>query len=412
MRWVAAGAFVTTAIALSVAAPPGEPHAFRLGKYRVAEGEWPGTRATRLVWLDGRGDLRLGETIQGFVRSPDGRMLVFTEAWSSRLRFVDLVRRRETWAPQLGRGPGCGAAWVLQWRRVDRVLVRWWCGDVHRTGNTGLAVLDPRERRVVSRLPGIEPWGFKRIGNRLVLLLVPSERIARAHVATVAADGSIRFARTPIRAGSRNGRMFTRSPGFAVGDGRAFVLGEGDGIASVDLDTMRVEHLRHAGDFAHRSVRFATPPEPHHCTCNPSRDLVRDAEWLGDGRLAISGHDVFTDTRMNRRLTYGLRLLDTRSWTVRVVDLAASDVTRFGEVLFATHQDAYGLIAYDSKGRKLLDRFPGRVTYVRDVEGSVADVQVSRRTRYDEKVEIEYRSIALDLSSGRVIAVTRAGRGD
>jgi len=127
--------------------------------------------------------------------------------------------------------------------------------------------------------------------------------------------------RLPIRAGSARSRTYNRWPAFAVdGDSRyAYVIGEGEGCARVDIRTLRVawHRLPHAFDA---QPQFASAPQRHMGTANPSRDIRREAVWLGGGKIAVTGDDTWTSNSFDRTAPAGLKILDVRRWTVRTVD--------------------------------------------------------------------------------------------
>jgi hypothetical protein len=130
--------------------------------------------------------------------------------------------------------------------------------------------------------------------------------------------------RLPIAAGSTASRTYNRWPAFAV-DGRsryAYVIGEGEGCARVDLRTLHVDWhpLPHAFDA---QPQLASAPQPHMGTANPSRDVWREAKWLGGGRLAVTGSDTWTSHGFDRTAPAGLKILDVRRWTVRTLDRRA-----------------------------------------------------------------------------------------
>jgi hypothetical protein len=65
------------------------------------------------------------------------------------------------------------------------------------------------------------------------------------------------------------------------------------------------------------------------------------AQWLGDGLIAVSGSDAAIVGYDQADTPAGLRILDTRTWTERVIDPKADDFTLAGSTLL-TARNGYG----------------------------------------------------------------------
>jgi hypothetical protein len=101
----------------------------------------------------------------------------------------------------------------------------------------------------------------------------------------------------------------------------------------------------------------------------------RRAVWLGNGRLAVTGVDyqASVDSHGHQQeldKPAGLKLIDTRNWTVRTLDHTTTSLTFSGGVLFAfgtswdsrtSKMSGSGLTAYDASGRKLYHRYGDRL---------------------------------------------------
>ena len=97
----------------------------------------------------------------------------------------------------------------------------------------------------------------------------------------------------------------------------------------------------------------------------------RRAVWLGNGRLAVTGIDyqASSDSRGQQEEVdepVGLKLIDTRTWSVRTLDHTTSSISISVGVLFAfgTSWDSRssklsgsGLTAYDTNGHELYHRY-------------------------------------------------------
>jgi hypothetical protein len=317
------------------------------------------------------------------LRSPDRKAVAF--GGEVGLKIVDLVHR-SFFVPHLGES--C-SGWPMLWRRQDRLIIGLWCGSAHVSTRSELLVLDPGRRRFVARRQiGFGPSATA--GALLVLVTSPplgphdvpgtairEEREGPASLLRVHADGHVDETGLPLRAGSNDDRTFNRSIALVVDEKhrQAYVLGEGEGCARVDLHTLDVEwhRLPHAFDA---QPGLASKPEPHRGTANPSRDLDRSAYWLGGGRVAVTGQDTWSPHGFDRTAPAGLKILDTRTWTVRGVNRLVSTLTLVRGRLIATGPRA-GLTVYDLNGRLLLRRYPGKEVWFQGVVGKRIRVSIS-----------------------------------
>jgi len=138
---------------------------------------------------------------------------------------------------------------------------------------------------------------------------------------------------------------------------------------------------------------------------------VREARWLGDGVIAVSGMDYSmaagAQDEPDEATAAGLKLIDTRSWTSRMLSHEASSfVVAPGVVV--THGGSWsrrekrnygpGLLAFGLDGRERWRLHPGTyqwiepavsVGYVRTVEGraEVVDLESGRVLRALERDE-------------------------
>jgi hypothetical protein len=171
----------------------------------------------------------------------------------------------------------------------------------------------------------------------LVLLLGPESGIGPARLAIVGADGSVRTVGLDgIQVGTEafdestpGGIEHYARPGLAVApDGsRAFVAFPG-GIAAVDLRTLAV--ARHGIALAGRQLQKGVPD-----------GSTRTVSWVRDGVLAFSGRDdhstvnaeglVSTDPR-----PIGVRLVDTKDWSAKMVDRAGDWVSIGADAMLVT----------------------------------------------------------------------------
>jgi hypothetical protein len=110
-------------------------------------------------------------------------------------------------------------------------------------------------------------------------------------------------------------------------------------VAQVDLTTLDVSyHARTTRRLARATKQINGP--------------MLFARWLGDGRIAVSGTNAkFRKTASGRRQTWtplGVALLDTRTWTARMLDPGANSFTASRNAVLIAGNGA--LSAYDLDG--------------------------------------------------------------
>lgn len=404
---VAAGALAAAAACQAAPAAEEAPSASKtphrlLGMPWGPRSTWS-YRAGQLVRLDARSLEPTGPSVPlrrfvsfGWSFSPDRAQLVLG-GFRPALRFVDGRRVRTLGDLELG---GRGTVVATAWPRPRRVLA----AVQPRPGTLRLVVVDPVARRVLmSRplAPKSEVVDAASSSRGLALLLAPPASVGPARLVVARADGSVGSVRLDaIAAGTRAKPVRGGSlpvdrrwlPGLAVdaSGGRAFVVGGGAPIAEVDLETMQVAYHRLAEPVSLLG-RLREWLEPRAFAKGASEGPVRTVHWLGDGLLAISGWDA---RGTEKPIAAGLKLVDTRAWSVRTLDEAAGQITIAGRILLAHgFRFAAGLTAYDREGRRLWHAF-GRAT-IGNVEASGNRVYVYRYFRLAPG-----RVIVLDLRTG------------
>jgi hypothetical protein len=272
--------------------------------------------------------VRLGGNASSWSWSPRRRYLAVA-SYPQRLTVVDIAGMRVV--SRLRLAPGGASVRAVTWAR-DRVLA-----VVETPRGAVVTAVDPFAGRVVRRTQLSRPFTFEfaRLRDGLILLLGSQGRLAPAQVAVVDADGATRIATVrQVAVGTvvREGRGVHRAPGLAVDPvGRQAYLVDGDRVFGVDLRTLAV-----------------SDPGPLRTLAKVSRGSSRSARWLGGGLLAFSGHDWGTANRV------GLRVVDVRERTARVVDAAASSFTVAAGMLLvesAPSRQALNVAAYGFDGR-------------------------------------------------------------
>ena len=317
-----------------------------------------GVKPAELVRLDPRTLAPLGGRrvalpygISGYAWSPDRRLLVLGDFDDDVVHVVDPVRMRLVRKVRFGivaRAPQ-QVAWLGP-RRLAVVA-----GDP--ADGSYLLIIDPLAGRVLSRRRlGPAVVGGMVAGDRLVLLRTPVNRIGAAGLLVMGADGGVRaLALGGIQAGFQDPPDWdkpgaygvSRDAGLAVDPAgrRAFVVAAGATVAEVDLAGLRVSyrHLRQPGSLLRRLAHWLVPP----AEAKLSAGTWRAACWLGGGSLAVWGTDarVTGDTPAELRSDTrpsGLKLVDTRTWTVRALGPEGTGVRwRAGRLLaFGSTWDA------------------------------------------------------------------------
>ena len=272
------------------------------------------------------------------------------------LRLVDLRGMRLIGDVRLARR---GSAWATAWvspRRIVAVVVT-------RADDTIVAGVDAASRRVVwRRTLGGSLRAGERYRRSLLLVLGPRGRIGESRFVQVTPDGRLHSASLPdIRSGSEtveaepNGAFTLDSrPGLAIDRSgrRAFVVQADGPPAEVDLRTLQVRsHVLHPGGGSPDAATAGT----------------RDALWLGNGLLAVTGVDnhVARGTRGRTWTTpAGLTLINARRWSTRTIDDRATDVVRVGGTLVTSswiepgaRASGSGLTGYSFAGRRKFHRY-------------------------------------------------------
>jgi hypothetical protein len=133
----------------------------------------------------------------------------------------------------------------------------------------------------------------------------------------------------------------------------------------------------------------------------------RQALWLGDGLIAVTGSDISQQRDQNGQpvgvsTPAGLAIVDTHDWTIRVLDHDVGWATVANRLLLAggvapwhagdQQPKGIGLVAYGADGTRKFALFPGSVITVWMALAGRAYVQAAA-----PKLSI------VDLTSGRVI---------
>jgi len=327
------------------------------------------------------------------------------------IRFVNARAMRVLGDLRLSNSMDCASS--LTWLRPNRLLA---VLTRSNSSDAEVVVVDPTKRRVLRHmsLPAA-PWTTSSTGQELVLLLGSYDSFAPARVVIVSADGNVRTAvvenvliGTVVDESSQDYRARTISPGFAVDpEGRrAFLVPASGPIAEIDLQTLSVSlHDLGSPSLVRRFLRWLTPSAEAKAIEGP----VREARWLGDGVLAVSGFDysIAGDSKETEHVVAkpaGVKLVDTRSWHTRMLRDGSGDFAVTPGLVIAQGgawdegsqvTSSPGLLAFGLDGKERWGLHQGEDRRI-EPDGPVGYVWVAQGS-----MEV------VDLSSGHVLATLR-----
>jgi hypothetical protein len=345
--------------------------------------------------------LRLARPLEAWALSPDERRLAAVTDGSSVLQLIDAEGMREVGRVRtLARG---SRATVI-WPQRDRVWI-----VLAASGATTVVTVDPVAQRVISlrRLTG----GVVRAAESPagpVLLLAPTNVIGPTRLVTVDAGGAVD--EVPLD-GVSAGLMPTqlapsveriRTPGLVVDPGgrRAYVVSSRPYVLEVDLRERRVSGHRLVArtSLVDRLRELLEPSAQAYAQVGP----VRDAAWIGEGRIAFSGYDGDAVWRSGggvegEQRPAGLHVVDTRDWTIETLDERASTFDSAAGLVLAGGR---GLAAYSPDGRERFHALNDRRLEIVASAGSLAYV----RTPPEPALHV------VDLEDGRVLGTSAPDR--
>jgi hypothetical protein len=244
-------------------------------------------------------------------------------------------------------------------------------------------LIDPSVGRILAQTP-IENAGraeITRMGDGLVLL---AERGLGRPKLLVAADAGGVVRAVDIDLGDATDLVV--DPG-----GRTAYAVSVTSVAEVALDTLAVAyHPVRAQSVALGRRPAAIAPE---VKAKEVTFVIRQAFWVGGGRIAFTGFDATFDGRRVSSTPVGLGLIDTSTWTARTVDSQVGSAVLVGGVLLTGDHEG-GLVAYDLRGVRRYRLFAGRQAAVTGSFAGRAYVNVGRRRV----------PVVIDARTGRVLS--------
>jgi hypothetical protein len=312
--------------------------------------------------------------LTGFAYDTNG-WLAYANGW--RLRIVNLESMKPFKSIRLGAGAPVAVAW-LRWETIVTVT---------GTTVTEVRAVDWSTDRVVrkARVKGTVV-GRARGDDELVLLVGPAGKIGPVRLLVVDGAGRTRVIALPrIVAGQHWDDMNPptgehRQPALTLDAANdvAYVAGNGL-VAEVPLAGAATYHALR-GTFA-----------------KVVAGSWQSAAWLGNGMLALAGFESADGRRINAT---GLELVDTRTWTSRLVRTDVSRVTSSNGLALGTgaiwgeaeEERGIGVVAIDAQGAERFHALPGMSALVAAVTATRAYVHVDGG-----------RVAVIDLLSGRVV---------
>jgi hypothetical protein len=260
-----------------------------------------------------------------FGYSPDHTQLAVGSTSSSVVRFVDVASLEVLRSVSLGR---IGSVERVEWLGPGAAVVLYAQPD-----GTRIAWVDPTTGEVMKRARlGVVPFQAVSGPGRLVLLLPPRKGIGTARLEVVDAAGGARVVRLrKIRIGStvpRAGTVFRRIvPGLALDPetAHAYVVGTDGVVADVGMLSRSVSYhsLVQRRSLAALLGAWLVPAAEAKELVGPALD----AQWLGGGLFAVAGTSYSATIGKNGETQsatpLGLRIVDVRSWTQRMLDPGA-----------------------------------------------------------------------------------------
>jgi hypothetical protein len=399
--------FVAIALAVGVAPEPGPPAPERpptpvpksvLAVFFATEGVGSELAHVDPLTLEPLGrQLRLA-TGGGWTTafSPDGRTLALGGGMGqATVELVDVRRLRSLGVVDLHMS---GTVTLLSWERGYLFAV---VDDYRRRA---VFTIDPVGLTVQARhkVGGAVVHAQPGVPGQVVLLLAPNDRIGALRLAVVGGKGMASAAIPGFVGGWETERdggvIMTRQqvPALVIdrAGGRALVV-SGNAVAEVALNNLGVTHhvlTEHVSLFE-RFRNWLEPPAEAKLVEGASWT----ARWVGNGVFALTG----VDYEGGEPRYAGLRLIDTRDWSIRRVDAAAVDVVVANDALLTWNSDGRdGVRAYDVSG---VERFhilaDARAFWVQASDGLVyAHLGNGRRIA------------VIDPARGRTLATPRTAR--
>ena len=331
--------------------------------------------------------------------SPDGTTLALGGGDARRIEFLDLEKMRVLGAVDLGM-PGYVSR--LSWRPTGMLFAA--------IGQSSVVLVNPGARQLVEtrHVDGLVLGDLHAIPAGMLALVGPSEGIGPLKAVVFGGKGTIAAPLREIVGGSitqagdddEGVRITENIPGLAVDPTgrRALVVPAGGEVAEISLANLRVTYhsLSQPVSLLERLRNWLEPTAEAKLIEGPTRQAV----WLKSGLVAVTGADhTVSDEREVVTEPAGLSLIDTRDWSVRLINEQVDWVLPSGEHLLAFEpwcagdRESYGVVAYDLEGTELF-RMCRDEGFDPQVVGNYAYLGFANNTRFE----------VVDLESGEIVA--------
>ena len=341
----------------------------------------------------------------GWSFSPDhARIVLAATVSTAELRFVDLRRMRLLGDVEVA---PAGTVFATTWAGPNRVLAVVLTPGCCGLGDTAVVAIDARSRHLLWRrdLGGSLQAGTTFRHSLVLVLGPPGRHLGPSKLALVRPNGRVhQTSLDRIQSGNRaQGRGPARfivhewNPGLAVdpAGARAFIVQSAAPIAEVDLHTLNVRYhsLSQPVSLLGRLHDWLEPKAEAKAEEGPTRQAL----WLGNGLLALTGNDGHATIAgagdQEWATAAGLKLIDTRTWSIHTLDRSSSRATIVAGTLLASG------LTWDSRTQ----RFHG---------AGLTDYSLNGNRRYhlyaDEPVEALYGDGPVEFGS-RVLVGGAAG---
>ena len=375
---------------------------------------------SKLVWLDAatlrplaKRAVALPGGAWGPVFSPAGRYVAFGGPGAIGVRIVDLQRMKLV--ASVAKRPWHRRLTPLAWPERRRLLVLDSPQDAQGAPDALLAV-DPFQRRILGRTvraSSARTWrSWVPVGHELLVLSQRTEEMGVLRLVVFGPNAGILRAKDvgivggvfPEHGDAGAPQARVASPALA-GDPygrRAFVV-DSLTIASVDLKTLDVSYARLAEPRS-LAARFFAWLEPA-AQAKLASGFSRQATWLGDGLLAVSGA-TFEGAWSTPS---GLQLVDTQTGALRTLEPRAS-AHRFSQGLLlafgasrdrATNvENGMGLAAFSREGVRVWSALGDERVWLAETAAGYAYVPTPEET-FPPGIRV------IDLATGAVVRTVR-----
>jgi hypothetical protein len=322
---VVASVLAATMTAASAATPHGRAVYILLGRAH---------HGRELVRLDrdtfeplGKPVVQLGDSTDGRAISPDRQQFAFGGSVQGQLYVVDMARFTKLRTIQVlhGRRNSKPQLVVEAWPRRHVVVGYAQRFHAHESNAARLVIVDPTKADRVRLLPlgGSVVLARHTRDGHAVFIVAPANRVAPARLVVVNRRGRVhsvtlgRISAGFVDSGEQPS-LQERTPGLAVNDTRALVVGGHHLIASVDLHSLAVGY--HRIPHLMRARLPATPPMEEGSD-GGLHSMDRGATFLGHHRLLVTGgeRDPLAHQNKVRDVGHPATIVDLRRWRVRHV---------------------------------------------------------------------------------------------